>query len=153
MLKGNDCTLWFQRLTVCQKILENKVFQKLKVSKNIFLQKCAPKLLFVIEKKIRKIQMILDLYVLSFKWFFTLQIVLDGSKWQILLVRFKSFWLDLNQVQIRLFWTNFYNLDLSKMIWTQPKQIGPVQNNWYSTKMIWTVQNHFGPIDGQGKIT
>ena len=44
--------------------------------------------------------------------------------------------------------TNFYNLDLSKMIWTRPKQIGPVQNNWYSTKMIWMVQNHFGPIEG-----
>ena len=36
------------------------------------------------------------------------------------------------------------------MIWTWPKQIGPSQNNWYSTKMILTVQNHFGPIEGQG---
>ena len=36
------------------------------------------------------------------------------------------------------------------MIWTQTKQIGPIQNDWYSTKMIWTVQNHFGPIEGQG---
>ena len=36
------------------------------------------------------------------------------------------------------------------MIWTQPKRIGPVQNDWYSTKMIWTVQNHFGTIEGQG---
>ena len=36
------------------------------------------------------------------------------------------------------------------MIWTHPKQIGPVQNDWYSTKIIWTVQNHFGPIEGQG---
>ena len=42
------------------------------------------------------------------------------------------------QIQIRLFLTIFYNLDLSKMIWTQPKQIGLVQNNWYSIKMIWT---------------
>ena len=41
-------------------------------------------------------------------------------------------------------------LNLTKMIWTQPKQIAPVQNDWYSTKMIWTVQNHFGPIEGQG---
>ena len=56
------------------------------------------------------------------------------------------------RVQIRLFWTNYYNLDLSKMIWTRPKQIGPVQNNWYSTNMIWMVQNHFGPIEGQGII-
>ena len=36
------------------------------------------------------------------------------------------------------------------MIWTQPKRIGPHENDWYSTKMIWTVQNHFGPIEGQG---
>ena len=54
------------------------------------------------------------------------------------------------QVQIRFFWTIFYNLDLSKMICTQPKHIVPVKNNWYFTKMIWTVQNHFGPIEGQG---
>ena len=63
----------------------------------------------------------------------------------------KSFWLGQNhfgQVYIRLLWTNFY--DLSKMIWTRPKQIGPVQNDWYSTKMIWSVQNHCGPIEGQG---
>ena len=54
------------------------------------------------------------------------------------------------QVHIRLFWTSFYNLDLSKMIWIRPKQIGPVQINWYPTKMFWTVQNHFGSIGGQG---
>ena len=36
------------------------------------------------------------------------------------------------------------------MIWTRPKQIGPIQNHWYSTKMIWTVQNNFGLIEGQG---
>ena len=63
---------------------------------------------------------------------------------QIVLVIPKSFWSDLNhfgQVQIRLFWTNFYDLDPTK-------KIGPVQNNWYSTKMIWTVQNHFGSIGG-----
>ena len=35
-----------------------------------------------------------------------------------------------SKVQIRLFWTNFYNLDLSKM--------------------IWPVRNHFEPIEGQG---
>ena len=67
---------------------------------------------------------------------------------QIDLVMSKSFW----SGTIRLFWTIFYNLDLSKMIWTQPKQIGPVQNDWYSTKIIWSVQNHFGPIEGQGII-
>ena len=65
----------------------------------------------------------------------------------------KLFWTGTNcfgQVQIRLFWANFYNLDLSKMIWTRPKQIRHVQNEWYSTKMIWTVINHFGPIEEQG---
>ena len=51
---------------------------------------------------------------------------------------------------IRLFWTNFYNLDLCKMIWTRIKQIGAIQSDWYSTKIIWTVQNRFGPIEGQG---
>jgi hypothetical protein len=78
------------------------------------------------------------------KLFWTVQIVLVGSK---------SFWLGPNhfgQVQIIAFWSNFYNLDLSKMIWTKPKQIGSVQNDWYSTKIIWTVQNNFGPIEGRG---
>ena len=54
---------------------------------------------------------------------------------KIILVRFK----------IRLFWTNSYNLDLSKMTWTRPKQIGPVQNDCYLLD-----QNHFGPIEEQG---
>ena len=52
---------------------------------------------------------------------------------KIVLVGSKSFWSDLNhfdQVKIRLFWTNFYNLDLSKM--------------------ILMVQNHFGTMEGQG---
>ena len=41
--------------------LENKVYQKLKLSKHKFNKKCAPKLLFLIEKKkIRKIRMISD---------------------------------------------------------------------------------------------
>ena len=71
---------------------------------------------------------------------------------QIVLVMSKPFWSGPNhfgQVQIRLFWTIFYNLDLSKISWTRPKRIGPAQNDWYSTKMIWTVQNNFGPIEGQ----
>ena len=71
----------------------------------------------------------------------------------IVLVRSKSFWSGpkhFAQGEIRLFWANFYNLDLTKLIWTRPKQIGPVQNYWYTTKMIWMVQNHFGPIEGQG---
>ena len=58
-----------------------------------------------------------------------------------------QFWSGSNQTFLVYF---FCNLDLSKMIWTRPKQIGPVQNNWYSTKMIWLVQNNFGPIEGQG---
>ena len=36
------------------------------------------------------------------------------------------------------------------MIWTQPKQIRPVQNNWNSAKIVWTVQNHFKCIEEQG---
>ena len=46
-----------------------------------------------------------------------------------------------------------FKLDFSGpifIIWTRPKQIAPVQDDWYSTKIIWTLQNHFGPIEGQG---
>ena len=49
------------------------------------------------------------LYFYRPKWFWTTQIALDI---------YKLFWSGLNhfdQVQIRLFWTNFYNLDLTKM--------------------------------------
>ena len=52
-------------------------------------------------------------------------------------------------VQVRLLQTNFYNLDLIKMIWTRPKRIGPNLNDWYLTKMVWTVQNRFEFIKGQ----
>ena len=86
-----------------------------------------------------------------------LKMILDHSncfgRLQIVLVGSKPFWSGPNhfdQVQIRLLWTIFYDFDLTKMIWTCPKQIGLVLNNWYSTKMIWTVQNHFGSIEGQG---
>jgi hypothetical protein len=51
---------------------------------------------------------------------------------QIVLVESKSFWLGLHhfgQVEIRLFWTNFYNLDLTKMNWTGPKQLVLDQND------------------------
>ena len=78
------------------------------------------------------------------KLFWTDQIVLDN--YNLFLSGLNHF----GQVQIRLFWTNFYNLDLSKMIWIRPKRIEPAKNDWYSTKMIWTVQNHFGPIEGEG---
>jgi hypothetical protein len=68
------------------------------------------------------------------KLFWTVQIVLD---W------YKLLWLGPNyfgQVQIKLLCTDFYNLDLSKMIWARQKQIGPDHNDWYSTKIIWIVQ-------------
>ena len=88
--------------------------------------------------------------------FYRSKIILDHpncfGRLQIVLVGSKRFWLSPNhfgQVQIRLLWTNFYNLDLTKMIWNRPKRIGPVLNNWYWTKMIWTVQNYFGFIGGQ----
>ena len=89
--------------------------------------------------------------------FYRFKIILDRPNcfgWvQIVLVGSKSFWSGpkhFGQVQIRLFCSNFYNLDQSEIILTWTIQIGPIQNNWYSTKMIWTVQNHFGPIEGQG---
>ena len=71
-------------------------------------------------------------------------IVLDGSN---------SFWSGPNyfgQVQIIKISPEKSNLNLTKRIWTRPKQLGPDQNNLYQSKTIWTVQNHFGPIEGQG---
>ena len=61
----------------------------------------------------------------------TLNLVWGILAVQIVLVRSKSFWSGPNrvQVQIRLLWTNFYNLDLSKMIWTHPKQWVLEQND------------------------
>ena len=56
------------------------------------------------------------------------------------------FWLGPNlfgRVQIKLFYANFYNFDLSKMIWTRPKQIGPIQ--WFVVE-----QNDLNPyLEGQ----
>ena len=64
------------------------------------------------------------------KLFWTIQNVLDHSKCfgrvQIVLIMSKLFWSGTNhfgQVLIRLFWTNFYDLDLSKMIWTRPNEL------------------------------
>jgi hypothetical protein len=60
---------------------------------------------------------------------------------EIILIGSKLFWLGPNhfdQVQIRLFWTIFYNLDLSKMIWTQLKQIVSVQNDLGGPKSFLT---------------
>ena len=73
-------------------------------------------------------------------------IVLDGPN---------SFWSGPNhfgQDQIINISPEISNLNLTKMIWTRPKQIGPVQIDWYSTNIIWTFQNHFGPIKGQDII-
>ena len=65
--------------------------------------------------------------------------ILDCSNWfgqvQIVLVRSKSFWSGPNhfgKVQIRLFWINFYNLDLCKMIRTRPKWFGPIEGQGIS---------------------
>ena len=45
--------------------------------------------------------------------------------------------------------TETSDLNLTKIILTQPKQIGLDQNNLYMSKTIWTVQNNFGLIEGQ----
>ena len=55
------------------------------------------------------------------KWFLTFKIVLVGS------ILLWSGPYHFGQVQIRLFWTNFYNLDLSKMVGTRPKLFGPIE--------------------------
>ena len=52
ILKGNHCILRIRGTPVRQKlgkILENKVVQKLKLEKNAFYKKGAPKLIFFIE--------------------------------------------------------------------------------------------------------
>ena len=55
---------YFELLLSRQKLgsfLENKVLQKLKFSKNVNNEKCAPKMILFNEKKIRMIQIILDI--------------------------------------------------------------------------------------------
>ena len=67
-------------------------------------------------------------------------IILDGTN---------LFWSGTNhfgQVQTKKFSSEKSNLNLTKMIWTQPKRFVPNQKNCYSTNIIWSVQNHFGPI-------
>ena len=54
------------------------------------------------------------------------------------------------RVQIILHRFKLWTLIQKSLIWTWLKQIGPIQNGWYSTKIIWTVHNYFGPIEGQG---
>ena len=60
--------------------------------------------------------------------FYSSKMILDRpnhfGRVPIVLVRSKSFWLGpkhFGQGQIRLFWANFYNLDLTKTNWTRPK--------------------------------
>ena len=58
----------------------------------------------------------------------------------------KSFWLSTNPFEwiqfilfgLKSFWTgpNYKNLNLTKMIWTRPKQFGPDQNNLDGSKLI-----------------
>ena len=89
------------------------------------------------------IQILGKVYALSF---YRSKNILDRpNRWlQIFLVGSKSFWSDtihFSRVWIWFLWINFFNLDLFKMIWTRPKQIGPSKNDWYSTKMIWMVQS------------
>ena len=64
-----------------------------------------------------------------------------------------SFWSGPNHfelVQIIKISPEKSNLNMTKMIWIQPKWFGPDQNNLYPSKTILTVQNNFGPIKGQG---
>ena len=58
-----------------------------------------------------------------------------------------SFWFSTNnfgRVQITEISPEKFNLNLTKIIWTQP-------NDQDLTKKIWTFQNHFGPKDWEGK--
>ena len=50
-------------------ILENKVVEKLKFSKNVNNKKCAPKIIFFNEKNIRKIRIIFDIESQNFAIF------------------------------------------------------------------------------------
>ena len=60
---------------------------------------------------------------------------------QIVYVRSKSFCSGQNnfhQVQIRLFWTNFYDLDPTKMNWTHPKRLVINQIYLDGPNSVWT---------------
>ena len=77
------------------------------------------------------------------------------SSWtvQIILVEYQSFWtgpISFGWVQIIKSSSEKSNLNLTRMIWTPPKQFAPNQNNLYLSKAIWTAQNHFGPKEGHG---
>jgi hypothetical protein len=69
---------------------------------------------------------------------------------QIILVEYQSFWtcpIRFKQVQIKKICPEKSDLNLTKMIWTQPNQIELDQNNLYLSKTISMVQNNFGPIE------
>ena len=62
--------------------------------------------------------------------------------------RSNLFWSDPNhfdQFQIIKISPEKSNLNLTKMIWTQPKQVGPDQNNLDLTKTIFTWPKQFLP--------
>ena len=146
-----DCRILY--IEVISPTFCSKLFTIAQNSASI-LEKFIVHLFFWAEKLKCRAYGLLSSYALSF---YSSKMILDWpnhfGRVPIVLVRSKSFWSvpkHFGQGQIRLFWANFYNLDLIKMIWTRPKQIGPVQNYWYSTKMVWTVQSPFGPIEGQG---
>ena len=64
ILKGNHCILRIPGAHVRQKlgmILESKVVQKLKFSKNVNNKRCAPKIRFFNEQFFRKIWVIFDI--------------------------------------------------------------------------------------------
>ena len=72
ILKGNHCILRIRGVTVCQKldmILENEVVQKLKLEKNVFLQKRSPKLIFL--------NIYTYIYIFFFKFFSFLTYKID----------------------------------------------------------------------------
>ena len=75
--------------------------------------------------------------------FYMSKMILDHPKCfgrlQIVFVRSKPFWSGPNhfgQVQIRLLWTNLYNLDPTKTNWTRPKRLVLNQNDLDSHKII-----------------
>ena len=59
---------------------------------------------------------------------------------QIILVGFRSFWSSPNhfvQVQIRLLWISFYDLEMTKTNWTCPKGLVVKHNDLDDTKSFW----------------
>ena len=62
---------------------------------------------------------------------------------QIILVGYQTFWMGpihFNQVQIKQISPEKSDLNLTKIVWTRPKQIVLDQNNLYPSKTIWTTE-------------